>query len=204
MEHHPGLSEESRSVTSSASRLLPLCMLLTSGLLLLLTGAGIITSLRTEGRLPQVALEYGSYHLPLLSPARIETGIVDLATAVAVDFDNAEARSRLVQAAERTQNPAALVIALQGFLASDADDPELHRWLAAALLAAGNPQQGLIHSRESLRLNDGDPTSLVTHGDIQSALGNHQEARLAYQRALEIDPRSVSAQQGLQRLPPSP
>lgn len=183
-----------------ASRLLPLCMLLTTAILILLTAAGLVSAVRKDGRLPHVSIEYASDHWPLLSPVNVEEGLVDLTIAAQLDFDSPDASSRLVQAAEQTQNADALVIALQGFLANDGDDPELHSWMAAALLAAGDSQRALVHSRESLRLAPDSPDRLVTHGNVLVSLGRADEARRTYERALELEPESALANQGLERL----
>lgn len=182
--------------------LLPLIMLLTIVILLLLAGTGLVSAIRNDGRLPHVAIEYGSRHLPLMSPANVEAGIADLAVAAQLDFDSPAACARLLQAAEQTKNPEALIVALRGFLANDGDDPALHDWLAAALLIAGDSRQALVHSEEALRLAPDDPNALITHGNVLASLERMEEARSAYERALKLDPKNELAEQGLQRLGP--
>ncbi len=180
--------------------ILPVIMLLTSVILILLTGAGLVSAVRHEGHLPDVSIEYASRHLPLLSPANVEAGIADLAIAAQLDFDSPEASSRLAQAAEQAENPAALVLALRGFLANDRDDPELHAWLAAALLAAGDLDSAIVHANETLRLQPDSIQGLVTRADVLTARGQLDEAQHDYERALKLAPQSVLAEQGLQRL----
>ena len=154
----------------------------------------------SDGRFPGVTIEYASYHRPLLSPANVDDGIADLVVAARIDFDSPDAGSRLLQAAEQTENAAALVVALQGFLANDSEDPELHDWLAAALLAAGAPEQALVHSLEALRLSPDSPVKLTTQGNILKALGRPDEARHSYEKTLVIEPESEPAREGLRRL----
>jgi len=163
---------------------------------------GMIRAATDEGGLPQVAIEYWSDHQALLERSRVEEGMLDLIIAARLDFDNAEASARLLNAAQQTENPHALVVALQGFLANaEQQDAELHSWLAAALLAADRPHEALVHSREALRLGPESAALLTTHGDIQAALGQGDGARRAYEQAMAVDPAGVEqARRGLSRL----
>jgi tetratricopeptide (TPR) repeat protein len=180
--------------------ILPLIMLLTVVILTLLAGTGLVSAVRNDGQLPGVAIEYGSRHRRLLSPANVESGIADLAIAAQLDFDSPDASARLLQAAEQTENPEALVAALRGFLANDRDDPALHEWLAAALLVSGDAQQALVHSEESLRLAPDAAGGLVTHGNVLASLNRTADARAAYEKALKLEPENELARQGLERL----
>ena len=78
-----------------------------------------------------------------------------------------------------------------------ADDAEAHRNLGAALCDQGQWALGLESFRRALALAPLDADCLVETADALRALGRAPEAVPLYQRALQVNPRLVEAQNNL-------
>lgn len=82
------------------------------------------------------------------------------------------------------------------------DNPAYLDSLAWVLFKLGRPAEALPHMEKSIALMEPPDAVLYDHlGDIQSALGNANKARAAWQRALELDPANEKIQEKLSPTP---
>jgi Flp pilus assembly protein TadD len=169
-------------------------LLLSAGVtFVLLVVGGIVHSLGVEGRLPNVRFGYAEQHRRLIETQGYAADLSDLRTAAAVDFDNAAAQLELLTAAQEAGDAEGVALALRGLLRQTPDDPDLHHDLAGALLAPGDLDQALRHSRRAVELDPASARFHCMHGAVLLALGRHREAAAAYRRALETDPDMLPA-----------
>jgi Flp pilus assembly protein TadD len=69
--------------------------------------------------------------------------------------------------------------------------------LAAALMSNQRPVEAAAESREAVRLRPDWPDAHVSLGFSELVVGNAAEARVAFDRAVELDPEQGMAQFGL-------
>jgi len=65
----------------------------------------------------------------------------------------------------------------------------------------GRLREGAAELQLAVRLGVSDSTALVQLGDAEAALGDFAAARVAYRRAVELDPYNGTAQQRHASLP---
>ena len=88
-----------------------------------------------------------------------------------------------------------------GAVALDPLQAEYHRALGGRLVGLGRLREGAAELQLAVLLGVSDSTALVQLGDAEAALGDFAAARVAYRRAVELDPYNGTAQQRHASLP---
>lgn len=81
---------------------------------------------------------------------------------------------------------------LQAALQQYPDDPEVMKMLAHALRDR-DPSAALRHAKRAIEICPGDASNHVALGSVQQALGHLDQAEIAYNKALQIDPVNADA-----------
>lgn len=85
-------------------------------------------------------------------------------------------------------------------LTLDAANPHVHAGMAEALLDLNEPSAALPEAQAAIRLRPKRARYQVLLGDVWIALGKPEEAKTAFQKALDLDENETSAKQRLEQL----
>jgi tetratricopeptide (TPR) repeat protein len=146
-----------------------------------------------------------------------ESAAANLALAVFLSAENNpdEAERALVTAAETAapESPAPVKLAelylrtgrleearrqIDRILAQDPESLPARRLLAAAQMRQGQPEEA-EKTVDGILATDADPASLLFKAEKQLDGGDHAGAAATYQKALEVQPRNLTARYGLAR-----
>lgn len=177
------------------------------GTLIALLGAGLVASLRGDGRLPPLQLDYGVYVEAALREGRADYSIAQLELAADIDL---ESRARVLPAlawvARREGNRDVERSALLRLVALAPGNADAHARLAELALqrsgSAGASADPLAeaerHAELALAAKPDSIAALVVSGRIALARGDTSRAFETWNRAGAVDP--AAANRALNRL----
>lgn len=182
------------SIAFSKEWLLSILFSASVAVFLALTGGGFFWSIVSHHRLPSLFVSYA----PSPNARNEATPISALQVAASIDFDNPQPQLRLLAAAQKAGDPAAILAARHGLLRLSPYDPLSHGELASALLQNNDLKEALLHSSIAIQLAPNNAKVLCTHGTTLLASGDKVESARAFRRALQLDPDLEAARLALE------
>lgn len=163
----------------------------------LLLGGGVVYSVQTRGRLPDVRFGYAESHRQSLETGKPAELIPDLRTAALINFDDASAQLQLLSTASEVNDSENIAVAMRGLLSQTPYDAELHAELAAVLLREAALDEALVHTSFAVNLAPSSARLHSIHGAVMLAMGRNREAASTYREALRLDSGLKSAKRAL-------
>jgi tetratricopeptide (TPR) repeat protein len=125
-----------------------------------------------------------------------------LVRLAALDPDDATVRKKLMSLASAAQDHAATVRWGREVLQIDVMDPDVHRWLATALVALGQPDEAADEYEATVELAPDDPALRLALARTYVAAKQSAKARTTLEELLKIDPKNSDAARLLEGLKP--
>ncbi len=137
---------------------------------------------------PAEALAHGK---ELLRSGDVASAVIELKNAVQAAPDDADARETLGRAYLEVRDASAALKELRRARSLGGQSDELNQAIARALILAGEMDEAATEL--ALNSDDSDPQWLTLQGLLDLAVGRFEEARTAFEQALEIEPNNIEA-----------